>query len=338
MAGETANIAEMARKQATELFEVFGWRQVGPTDQNWSCATKGHGKGQNVMHPTDSVYHYDDPYHTKRIYLNTDLKSYARDSITDGSIVSALTSLSKATECANKSEGWQKLYAPDGKNYRVIGLLYIFNHDGEYDKDFSSRILDIRSPRIGLRKGYRVVALGPPDLVYLSSVAQDILAQITREGLPPMAKIRFYYPELIQRRTQLNLARAATIEVLTAPWQVFHYATSSGGEGPGGYYLYYRGAGETLDEFKYIIDYIFRYQLLREAPSVQIRVPFASNDAASNFGKAKESYAQDFYGFEEYGKEEFAKRLEQISFQSIAFVSTKYSGIEIGMERAHGKV
>ena len=37
MSGENQNIAIMAEKASKEIFEVFGWRQVGPKNQNWAC-------------------------------------------------------------------------------------------------------------------------------------------------------------------------------------------------------------------------------------------------------------------------------------------------------------
>ena len=37
MSGENQNIAVMAELASKEIFEVFGWRQVGPKNKNWAC-------------------------------------------------------------------------------------------------------------------------------------------------------------------------------------------------------------------------------------------------------------------------------------------------------------
>jgi hypothetical protein len=177
---ETGNTSEMARKLAVDMFGVFGWRDAGAHDQDWECVTRAHGpKGKT--HPSDVVFQYDDPYESKRIYVNTDLKSYAKGTITY--------------------------------------------------------------------------------------------------------------------------------------------------------------TGETIDEFKYLIDYVFRYELLREVSAkVQIRMPFADNNAASNFFKAKENYAEDFWGYEEFGKVEFTKRLDSITFSPLGQIVNSFSNVAIGMERQNAKI
>lgn len=335
MGGETGNTSEMARKLAVNLFKVFGWRDAGAHDQNWKCVTPSH-KLKN--HPSDVVFYYDDPYESKRIYVNADLKSYARGSITDAKVKEALTSLAKATECANKADEFQKLYSHEDHNKKVVGMLFIYNHDDDYDDDFSKILIDTRSANISLKKGSRLFVIGPKDVTYLSAVETDILAESTRRHLSALDQCRFYYPELILARTQTNFSRVATLETLTGPWQVFHFATSESGDGPGGYFIYYSGKGDSHDDFKYIIDLIFRYELIRDNRTIEIRLPFATNEAASNFHKAKESYTEDFWGFEGYGRTEFNKRLEKITFVPLGKIVNKFSGVAIGMERQNATI
>nr|WP_315206710.1 hypothetical protein [uncultured Albidiferax sp.] len=77
---ETANIAAIAEKLSGELFAEFFWKRTGPMNENWACAKPDH---HNVKtHPSDVVFYYDEPYAKQRIYVNCDLKSYAKSSIT----------------------------------------------------------------------------------------------------------------------------------------------------------------------------------------------------------------------------------------------------------------
>lgn len=333
MAGEQGNKAAMARAKALEMLTVFGWKKVGPEEQNWACVTQEHlneRDKEKKAHSTDIVFSYDDPYEARRIYLNTDLKSYAAGTIQKSRLKKELINLAQATECANKSEEWQNLYQSETHNSTVHGLLFIYNHDAKYDESFVDILDTIRASSIKLRKPYKLVVFGPKLIWYLYCVSSDILKTCTQMGLN-FDECGFYYPELVRARTRLDQAHAATIEMVTGPWQIFRYPSSHKGNESGGYLFYYHGTGETIDEFKYIIDYIFRYQLLREKGTVQIRLINPSSDAASKFDKARNSYAEDFYGFEDFGKKEFQQRIERISYKSVTGVESHYSEIELGM-------
>ncbi|WP_156386724.1 hypothetical protein [Aureimonas sp. Leaf454] len=101
---ETVNIAAMAEKLSNELFKEFLWKKVGPTNQNWACErTDVHDVDS---HPTDVVFYYDEPYSMMRTFLQCDLKSYAKGSITQSTIRAALESLAKQVSCAEISGAW----------------------------------------------------------------------------------------------------------------------------------------------------------------------------------------------------------------------------------------
>jgi hypothetical protein len=96
--GETVNIAEMAVLASTEIFSVFGWEQRPLSDQNFDCVeTEKHRKVKTKWkkHPTDTVFKYVDPYRGIDVYLNTDLKSYAKGTLDTTNLVSTLRSLSR---------------------------------------------------------------------------------------------------------------------------------------------------------------------------------------------------------------------------------------------------
>src|SRR6266498_1727638 len=108
MPGENQNIAAMAERASKEIFEVFGWRQLGPKNQNWACVEQEkHDRRRARTHPTDLVFRYEDPWSGQEIYVNSDLKSYAKGTIVQQSLVSLIRNLSRSVECANKSEEFQ---------------------------------------------------------------------------------------------------------------------------------------------------------------------------------------------------------------------------------------
>jgi hypothetical protein len=113
----------MAEKVAKEILSRFGWSLTGPCNQNFPCVKiEEHRKKAHPHHPVDAVFHYDDPYSDARQYFLTDFKSYAKDSITQEGIKSALINLSKAVDCANSSNTWQDRYVNNEVGWEVHGL------------------------------------------------------------------------------------------------------------------------------------------------------------------------------------------------------------------------
>ena len=137
---ETVNIAEIAVKISKDIFKHFLWEIHPKRDDNFKCNNPEHlgdGKKPKETHPGDAVFFYDDPYLGKRIYLHTDLKSYAKDSITSTSLRKAFKSLCMTVECANESPEWRNKYSVDpSEPHEVRGMLFIHNHDNGYDKLF----------------------------------------------------------------------------------------------------------------------------------------------------------------------------------------------------------
>ncbi len=83
---ETVNIGEIAPRISKEIFKHFLWEKHKKHDDNFKCTNPDHksdGKSAKPKstHPGDVVFSYDDPYLGKSIFLHTDLKSYAKDSI-----------------------------------------------------------------------------------------------------------------------------------------------------------------------------------------------------------------------------------------------------------------
>ena len=68
------------------------------TNINWPC--ENQEKHEVKTHPSDVVFWYDEPYSQSRTYVNCDLKSYAKGSITAASVREAIESLAKTLSCA----------------------------------------------------------------------------------------------------------------------------------------------------------------------------------------------------------------------------------------------
>lgn len=321
---ETATIAKMADLVSKEIFTVFGWQRRPHKDQNWKCVVKSHKK---KTHPSDVVFSYDSPLESGRVYLTTDLKSYAAKTLTKDKLQEALVSLSMSTECANQCEEWQNLYADPESNFRVNGLLFVYNHDGEFDREFTTVLSLVKQTSLRIKAAYRLYVFGPPEIAYLYTIANDILKKRGQRELPEAEHCKFYHPDLIRHRVTSNTLEAATAEMLLSPWQVLRYEPTAATSNVGGYIVYYRDPAKSADELKFLLDYLFRFQLVAESVRIEIRAPFADSKASAFFETAKEQYAKEYFGFPE-----FKKRLDQITFSSITTVHSKFSTEELGMD------
>ena len=327
---ETSNIASMAMKLSMEVFSEFFWTKVGPEDQNWPCEDKEH-HGVST-HPADVVFYYEEPYSQRRTFVHCDLKSYAKGSITTGAVQGAVASLAKQIACAEKSESWRSLYMHGNVTPNVCGLLFVYNHDGEYDKDFSSVLDGVNHKDLMLPKGAQLFVLGPRDIFWIDNVRYDIRQLRGAAGanaLPAATHCKFFYPQLDGRANlQPEKARAATLEMLTSPWIVFEYK-----HGPNlaqrGVIVYYRRSGETEEEFMYLLDFLRHYQVLDEASKVEVRSIATDAAAAARFKKAKQRYVE-ILGDHGHSTE-LAAKVNAIDYSKLTQSVTNFSSIEVGM-------
>jgi hypothetical protein len=320
---ETANIAKIAEKLSNELFSEFLWARSGPVNSNWTCEDQKKHKGKT--HPSDVVFFYDEPYAKTRTYVNCDLKSYSKSSIKAQVVISAIESLARAVTCAEKSEEWRKLYIHNHVSPEICGLLFVYNHDGEYDKDFSSYLSALKHDKLDLPKGSKIIVLGPADIFWLDNVRLDITLLRGQGKVPDKQKCRFHYPHLVQRANlQLQSARAANLEMLTAPWIILEHGYESVDHG---FIIYYRRNGDDVGEFLYLIDYLKHYQLLQPSVKIVIKTLTASAIAHPTFNKAVQQYS------DECGSDTpIATLLHAISFESMTKIVSTFSDIELGMQ------
>ena len=317
---ETDNIAQMAEKLSTELFNIFLWEKTGPINVNWNCQKKEHGK---TTHPTDVVFTYKEPYCSKRTYLICDLKSYAKATINSGKIRTALQSLAQTIECANTNNDWETKYKKYSDNYVVNGLLFIYNHTGEYDSDFNTLLTTINNDEIPIPKGRKIFVLGPLDICFLASVSNDINVLRGRKKMPDEDKCSYFFPDLIEKRANSIVNMPATIEMLTSPYITLKYKQDN----INGIRLYYRRSGSSIDEFLYLFDFLFHYQQLQNCEEIFLSLYNPSNDAAVLFEKAKTVYAD-----KRDNSKEISMILSKIKYQSMTSIVKQFSTVEIGMD------
>lgn len=347
--GETVNTAEMAQKIADEVFAVFGWQQRGPLNENWACCKEHKAKGAEgdeattkknkvsdgdeagggakkvKTHPSDVVFRYDDPYTDAATYLTTDLKSYGDSSITKVTVGKALRSLCATVDCANVGE-FQDRYVSGDTRWHAHGLLFIYNHAGDYAPDeFAKLVRDATPANIRAPKDGRVFVLGPGEIAHLHAVARDLM--VYRGKVQKPIAYRWFTPDLIIRKSRSpTFGEAAPIEVLLGPWQIAGVVDENQPL-PSRLRLYYRCRGPaTVEEFEYLIEFLFRHRLL----DYEIDLCFVGSEGPTldKYQAAVNNVVEGLYGLDE-----FRKRLNKVKPQVLAEFQTRFSSIDIGMER-----
>jgi hypothetical protein len=321
---ETKNIAEMATILSNDLFGEFLWTQTGPTDTNWPCEDPEAHKAKT--HPSDVVFYFDNPYELTRTYVNCDLKSYASGTITKARIMPAIESLGRTLACAEKSAEWQKRFSHEYVNHELCGLLFVYNHDGAYDKDFKTSLSDAKPKLHEMPKGSKLFVLGPEDIFWLNNVRYEIVQMRGKGVVPSREHCRFFYPNLVRKNNvQPDHARAATLEVLTGPWIVLTYTHPKTNRQ--GYAIFYRNKGDSVPEFLYLIDYLMSYQVLNENTDIHLRTLETDLNASAFFQKAIQEYTEQCDD-----SAEILELLRAITYAQINDIHTQFSEIEIGMD------
>ncbi len=327
--GETANTSRMAEILSKEVFSEFLWKKSGPYNANWPCVTESHNRKAGT-HPSDVVFYYDEPYHTYRTYVTCDLKSYAQGSISASGVRAAVYSLAQSISCAEQSEEWQELYVHKDVSVRVSGLLFVYNHDGNYDRDFRSLLKDIRPDSLKLPPSTKLVVMGPEDVLWLCNVSNDIVRTRGKEELPERKYCHFYHPDLVRKKVvQPIQGLAANLEILTSSTISLVYKFPESDKH--GIDIYYRGSGSSADEFLYLIDWLMHCQQMQQGASVRVKTLQPDKTSAAIFANAKQTYAESFAGTE---TSDLSKRLDRIKYSSMTYITPTFSDIEIGMDDA----
>lgn len=332
MGGETSSIQHVANKITQDIFKVFKWQRAVSHDMNWDCNLEAHDK---KTHPSDVVFYYINPYEEEVVYLNTDLKSYAQGGIGKSMVEGALSSLALATECANISPQWRTRYVRDESlGYNVRGLLFLYNHDNLYDKDFYNSVMKKVDPdTIKCPSNIKLHLLDPYKISDIINISSDIKILIGSGELPQPDLYCYYYPDLSLTRIKhpINNKTAATIEMLSSPYIILKHDEFEwmGDKKESGYVIYYNQSGNNEDEFVYFLDMLSNYQILTDAKRISIRHCHINPnpDAIHHFERAKQKYSTHWL----LGEKE--RLFSKVSFDKITTVVVQYSLEAIGMEQ-----
>lgn len=331
---ETVNIGEIANLLSRDIFSFFHWQAHPRRDQDFACGSSRHtSKGKNPKpkksHPGDVIFYYEDPYLGRRVYLHTDLKSYAKNTIGPVKIRAAIESLAMAVECAQASDEWRRAYsAPDDEQFDIRGLLFVHNHDGKFNDEFENSISKTDLSTIPVAPNVYVHFLGPTDIGRLYTIANDIVRLQHQKLMPD--HYSFYYPDLVMWRRRGEVSgQAATIEALTSPYFILTFEAKAGK--PQGFVIYYNRPGKSAEEFEYFLDSLSRYQLLEEDKEIRIRMVATDPDEnfLSNFESAKQRYVKA------WGLDPARKAiLDNISLERVTSVATSYNAPSIGWRQS----
>ncbi|KPB98518.1 hypothetical protein [Pseudomonas syringae group genomosp. 3] len=374
--GEVSAVAEMANLVANDLVKWFKWTKFPLVDQNFKClkvekhaaprrkrktadnSTDDTGldiqttveegtipKSHN--HPVDVILSYVDPYTAKRVMLNTDLKSYQTNSISKTMIRNALKSLGNTIECARSSIDWKAKYN-FSEDADIRGLLFVYNHDGDYDKNFYNIFLStpgqngdkgqgkIDISNLPISKGQLLHIIEPKIINYMLSIINDS-ASLHTDGSFPETEYFFYYPELTLHKTKLpKEKRPATIELLSAPYLIIEHGPikkynektqTLEDRYKEGFIVYYNRSGSTIKEFIYLLDTLSSFQMLDRDCSLRLRIAHDQPAEAlrSNFEAAKSTYAED-WGFDQYK----IQKLERIELKLVEVAQKRFSATDVG--------
>jgi hypothetical protein len=321
---ETSNIAALAERISKDIFTWFKWRSRPLHDSNWECVLEHHDKR---THPSDVVFHYEDPYTGKALYLNTDLKSYKASSISKTQLEKALETLSLSVECANISKDWQgKFLLPHIGSSEVMGLLFIYNHDNNFDGNFNNLLGKTKPSRLNIQEKNKIAVFGPGTIMSLFNIVHDLKDLVAEQKMTRYDNYTFFYPDLVLSKAHGDQwSHAASIELLVGPWIIIKHKEIPD-QIKEGYLIYYMRDGSKIDEFVYFLDALSRFQMLLSDEPIRIRLVNAVDDAANNFNIAKDRYLM------EWGADlQREKRLSEISINSIPTRETSFNLVEIGM-------
>ncbi len=326
---ETGPTAEIARKVCDDIFGNFFWDVHPRIDSNFKC-TKDHHRTSTdkpkKTHPADVVFSYDDPYLTRRIYLHTDMKSYATDSISSTGLRAALKSLCMTVECARTSAEWRQIYSvPDDEEHDVQGFLFVHNHDRGYEGKFSESMDRVSLSALPVAADTVIHFMGPTDISRLYSIANDLM-RLKFGKVLPVDEHTFYYPDLVLTRRHTDTwGQPATIELLMSPFFIIKHACAE--KVSAGYLIYYNRPGCSAEEFEYLFDCISRFQMLEHGQLIRIRSCHGSPDSKmlSHFEAAKKKYAKA-WGFDQKRSE----LLEKITIEMITSVADTYNPGNVG--------
>jgi hypothetical protein len=143
------------------------------------------------------------------------------------------------------------------------------------------------------------------------------------------ATYEFYYPDLINTKVRRQNFPSASLEMLLGPWQIISSHVAAGGSVVQQFIVYYAGPSSTVDEFRYLIDFFFRYQMLRDDSRIRLRLRPDVPMAVVNFRKAADQTGE--LAFKRFRIKELEQRLKTVESSSYSAIVQFFSESELGL-------
>ncbi|WP_353244641.1 hypothetical protein [Providencia sp.] len=296
---ETKNIDEMAHIISDKIFTELKWQwNHDYTDINWPCCDPAHGK---KTHPTDLVFSYVNPYTGLTQYIQTDLKSYQKSSISPQKIGNAIKSLAMQVKCARDSTEWARYYRQGETRYGLHGMLFIYNNDDHYDTELLETIESNATRDFALPKDSTLSIYSPRLIRFLMTVVENIKSRRAIEEdesdervwqmLPKRSQCGFYYPDKHNKCSDDSVKHPATNEMITSGMLLYEYEHPVYKKNV--LNIYWDEEIENENYFIYLFEYIFNYQMLNVFEKVYVITPFSSK-AAVHFKTAHKLYEAQY--------------------------------------------
>ncbi|KJG12892.1 hypothetical protein [Photobacterium iliopiscarium] len=299
MGGETKNIDEMAQLISDKIFTELKWKWNSEyTDINWDCCDRAHAR---KTHPTDLVFSYVDPYTELTQYIQTDLKSYKKESISTQKVGTAIKSLAMQVKCARDSTEWADYYREGETKYGLHGMLFIYNNDDRYDDDLLEKIDSNAMRDFALPRDSTLNIYSPRLIRFLMTVVENIKERRNIEEdesgsnvwkmIPKRNKCGFYYPDKHNKCSSDSVKHPATNEMVTSGMLLYSYEHPIHKKKV--LNIYWDEDIISDNYFIYLFEYIFNYQMLNMFEKVYIITPF-SGKAPVYFNTAQRLYRAQY--------------------------------------------
>ncbi|MFH4665398.1 hypothetical protein WMQ48_11705 [Vibrio cidicii] len=333
---ETKNIDEMAAIISDKIFTEMKWKlNTDYTDINWTCCDKFHGKN---THPTDLVFSYIDPYTELTQYIQTDLKSYQKSSISPQKIGNAIKSLAMQVKCARESSEWAGFYREGENKYGLHGMLFIYNNDEQYDKDLLDVIESKATHDYVMPKGSTLNIYSPKLIRFLMTVVENIKdrrnieddesAESVWKMIPKRNQCGFYYPDKHNKCASDSSNHPATNEMITSGMLLYTYEHPIHKKKI--LNIFWDEDIDSENYFIYLFEFIFNYQMLNMFEKVYVVTPF-SPKALMHFKKAQKIYKAQ-YAITETQRDKLSK-IEMISMDTVKTSLFPYPILSKGISR-----
>lgn len=304
MGGETKNIDEIAGIISSRIFDELGWKVQNTTDISWNCCLSSHlsasqlsSEAPRKTHPTDVVFKYKDPYSDETQYIQTDLKSYCATTLKKTkSILNTIRSLSQQVACAPRSPEWRSLFVDNtNEKYRVNGLLFIYNHDNNYDADLLNKLSGAATAIYDFPENSMIAVFDPTMIRFLLDITEHIETRrsitdkfsqeqnLLWQKIPERDVCSYFYPDKHNKIATKGKILPATIEMITSGMLFYSYEHDYIRNDAGDRIkkkvlnIFWKENIDSSNYFVFLLEYIFNYQILNQFDKIFVITPFSTH-------------------------------------------------------------